>query len=189
MASTVLNQAFLTLSAWCLTLQPSHTLNVGWVCVISLICRWQTEKKKIPSWLTSRAGSCSQMLIPLCLKSRISGNTDSPSTSAEGAGRNESQLCGFPKYLLITDNYCAAEISGSATLPGSAGGTSGGERYSQTWFLLIFPVCLLPWSCSYVQLHMWHQSPSPGRWSSAVVLQQASSLSPCSLPQPGPNSR
>lgn len=32
-----------------------------------------------------------QMLIPSCLKSRVTGNTDSPTTSAEGAGRNDSQ--------------------------------------------------------------------------------------------------
>lgn len=33
------------LTAECSTLQTSHTFNLRWVCVISLICRRQTETK------------------------------------------------------------------------------------------------------------------------------------------------
>lgn len=107
----------------------------------------------------SPAGLALTLRCSSCLKSRITGNTDSPSTSAEGAGRNESTACanGFPKYLLTTDNYCAAEIPGSAVSQVLQEMWSDWERYSQTWWLLlllVLPACLLPWSSSHVQLHI-----------------------------------
>lgn len=70
-------------------------------------------------------------------------------------------------------------------------GSAGGMIWwgdSQIWLLLLLlalPACLLPWSCSHINPHVWHQFPSPGRRPSAFALQQG--CLPPSLPQPGPN--
>lgn len=127
-----------------------------------------------------------QMLIPSCLKSRVTGNTDSPTTSAEGQAEMTHSLCQqLPHVFADNRQLLHSRNPWVCCTLGSAGGMIW-WGYSQIWLLLlllVLPACLLPWSCFHTRPPCLTSVPLSKQ--GALCLCTAVGLPP-SLPQPGP---